>query len=119
MSPFGSDALNAELVQRGNVPRSKAFPAGRANSGRRAAIVLGHSWGTLIAVALALFRRSCPAWSSFRAVNSDVGRQPERLHRELPQSEYTTLQGRGHMVHHLDPDALAGAIDRAAQRTRM
>jgi pimeloyl-ACP methyl ester carboxylesterase len=49
---------------------------------------------------------------------SDVARQSERLHRELPQSEYTALPGLGHMVHHLDPDALVGAVDRAVQRFR-
>jgi pimeloyl-ACP methyl ester carboxylesterase len=49
---------------------------------------------------------------------SDVARQSERLHRELPQSEYTALPGLGHMVHHLDPDALVGAVDRAVHRFR-
>ena len=31
---------------------------------------------------------------------SDVGRQSERLHRELPGSEFVTLPGLGHMIHH-------------------
>ncbi len=44
---------------------------------------------------------------------ADVGRQSERLHRELPQSEFIALPGLGHMVHHLDPDAVAGAVERA------
>jgi pimeloyl-ACP methyl ester carboxylesterase len=47
---------------------------------------------------------------------ADVGRQSERLHRELPQSEFIALPGLGHMVHHLDPDAVAGAVERAAQQ---
>ncbi|MBL0408057.1 alpha/beta hydrolase [Microvirga aerilata] len=47
---------------------------------------------------------------------ADVGRQSERLHRELPQSEFITLPGLGHMVHHLDPDAVASAVERAAQK---
>jgi pimeloyl-ACP methyl ester carboxylesterase len=47
---------------------------------------------------------------------ADVGRQSERLHRELPQSEFIALPGLGHMVHHLDPDAVAGAVERAAQK---
>ena len=45
---------------------------------------------------------------------ADVGRQSERLHRELPQSELIVLPGLGHMVHHLAPDAVADAIDRSA-----
>jgi pimeloyl-ACP methyl ester carboxylesterase len=47
----------------------------------------------------------------------DVGRQSERLHRELPGSELILLPGLGHMVHHLDPDAVANAINRTAQRS--
>jgi pimeloyl-ACP methyl ester carboxylesterase len=47
---------------------------------------------------------------------ADVGRQSERLHRELPQSEFIKLPGLGHMVHHLNPDAVATAIERAAIR---
>ncbi len=47
---------------------------------------------------------------------ADVGRQSERLHRELPHSEFIKLPGLGHMVHHLAPDAVATAIERAAIR---
>ena len=47
----------------------------------------------------------------------DVGRQSERLHRELPGSEFVALPGLGHMVHHLAPDAVASAIDHAAHRS--
>jgi pimeloyl-ACP methyl ester carboxylesterase len=47
---------------------------------------------------------------------SDVGRQSARLHRELPKSEFIVLPGLGHMIHHLDPDAVAGAIERSVQR---
>src|SRR4051812_11469069 len=46
---------------------------------------------------------------------ADVGRQSKRLHHELPQSELTVLPGLGHMVHHLAPDAVIKAIDRAAE----
>jgi pimeloyl-ACP methyl ester carboxylesterase len=49
---------------------------------------------------------------------SDVGRQSERLHRELPGSEFIALPGLGHMIHHLAPDAVIDAIDRSAQRSR-
>ncbi|KLK91518.1 alpha/beta hydrolase [Microvirga vignae] len=49
---------------------------------------------------------------------ADVGRQSERLHLELPGSEFIALPGLGHMVHHLAPDAVADAIDRTAQRSR-
>ena len=46
---------------------------------------------------------------------ADVGRQSKRLHEEIPQSELTVLPGLGHMVHHLAPDAVIKAIDRAAE----
>jgi len=48
---------------------------------------------------------------------SDVGRQSARLHQELPGSEFISLPGLGHMIHHLDPDAVANAIVRTAQRS--
>ncbi len=47
---------------------------------------------------------------------ADVGRQSERLHRELPQSDFITLPGLGHMVHHLAPDAVINAVERAASK---
>jgi pimeloyl-ACP methyl ester carboxylesterase len=50
---------------------------------------------------------------------ADVGRQSERLHRELPQSEFITLPGLGHMVHHLDPDAIIREIDRLTQQSKV
>jgi pimeloyl-ACP methyl ester carboxylesterase len=34
----------------------------------------------------------------------------------LPGSEFVALPGLGHMVHHLDPDAVAAALDRTARR---
>jgi pimeloyl-ACP methyl ester carboxylesterase len=46
---------------------------------------------------------------------SDVDRQSARLHRELPNSEFIVLPGLGHMVHHLDPDAVADAIKGVAE----
>jgi pimeloyl-ACP methyl ester carboxylesterase len=46
---------------------------------------------------------------------ADVDRQSKRLHQEIPQSELTVLPGLGHMVHHLAPDAVIKAIDRAAE----
>jgi pimeloyl-ACP methyl ester carboxylesterase len=45
-----------------------------------------------------------------------IGRQSERLHRDLPQSEFIALLGLGHMVHHLDPEAVASAVERAAEK---
>jgi pimeloyl-ACP methyl ester carboxylesterase len=45
---------------------------------------------------------------------ADVGRQSRRLHQEIPQSELIVLPGLGHMVHHLAPDEVIKAIDRAA-----
>lgn len=47
---------------------------------------------------------------------ADVGRQSERLHRTLPESEFMRIPGLGHMIHHLAPDAVIEAIDRAARR---
>ena len=44
----------------------------------------------------------------------DVGRQSRRLHEEISQSEFVALPGLGHMVHHLAPDQVIKAIDRAA-----
>ncbi|HJW57710.1 MAG TPA: alpha/beta hydrolase [Burkholderiaceae bacterium] len=46
-------------------------------------------------------------------VNTHV--HSEHLHRDLPQSEYRTVPGAGHMVHHLAPQQVMAAIDRAAQ----
>src|SRR3954466_15401360 len=45
---------------------------------------------------------------------ADVGRQSKRLHEEIPQSELIVLPGLGHMVHHLAPNEVIKAIDRAA-----
>jgi pimeloyl-ACP methyl ester carboxylesterase len=50
---------------------------------------------------------------------ADVGRQSERLHRELAGSEFIVLPGLGHMIHHLAPDAIASAIDRVAEQSRV
>ncbi len=47
----------------------------------------------------------------------DVGRQSARLHRELPGSEFISLPGLGHMIHHLDPDAVTKAIQNAARQS--
>src|SRR3954470_12949992 len=46
---------------------------------------------------------------------ADVDRQSKRLHQEIPQSELIVLPGLGHMVHHLAPDRVINAIDRAAE----
>lgn len=50
-------------------------------------------------------------------VNTHV--HSEHLHRELPQSEYRTVHGAGHMVHHVAPQQVMDAIDRAAQAADM
>ncbi|AWN40458.1 alpha/beta fold hydrolase [Methylobacterium durans] len=49
---------------------------------------------------------------------ADVGRQSERLHRELPDSEFIVVPGMGHMIHHLAPKRVIGAIDRASERSK-
>ena len=45
----------------------------------------------------------------------DVNRQSRRLHEEISQSAFVSLPGIGHMVHHLAPDEVIGAVDRAAE----
>src|SRR4051812_31911438 len=45
----------------------------------------------------------------------DVRRQSQRLHDEIPQSGFVAIPGLGHMVHHLAPDQVINAIDRAAE----
>src|SRR4051794_36941235 len=44
----------------------------------------------------------------------DVGRQSRRLHEEIAHSAFAALPGLGHMIHHLAPDAVIEAVDRAA-----
>jgi pimeloyl-ACP methyl ester carboxylesterase len=46
---------------------------------------------------------------------ANVGRQSQRLHQELPGSEFIRVPGAGHMIHHLAPDQVVVAIDRVAQ----
>src|SRR4051812_27410289 len=46
---------------------------------------------------------------------ADVGRQSRRLYEEISQSELIVLPGLGHMVHHLAPNQVINAIDRAAE----
>jgi pimeloyl-ACP methyl ester carboxylesterase len=48
----------------------------------------------------------------------DVERHPVRLHHELPGSELTVVPGQGHMVHHLAPEQIIGAVRRVGQLTR-
>ncbi|CAO4184799.1 AB hydrolase-1 domain-containing protein [Methylorubrum extorquens] len=47
---------------------------------------------------------------------ADVGRQSERLHHELQGSEFIAIPGQGHMIHHLAPDQVIEAIERAFKR---
>jgi pimeloyl-ACP methyl ester carboxylesterase len=49
---------------------------------------------------------------------ADVARQSERLHREVASSEFITVPGVGHMIHHLAPEAVIRAIDHASERAR-
>ncbi|WP_418291964.1 alpha/beta fold hydrolase [Methylobacterium durans] len=44
---------------------------------------------------------------------ADVGRQSERLHGEIAYSELIVVPGMGHMIHHLAPGQVVGAVDRA------
>jgi pimeloyl-ACP methyl ester carboxylesterase len=49
---------------------------------------------------------------------ADVGRQSERLHHTLPQSEFIAVPGMGHMIHHLAPKKVIDAVDRAFELGR-
>ena len=49
---------------------------------------------------------------------ADVGRQSERLHHELPHSEFIVVPGMGHMIHHLAPDQVVRAVEHASKRER-
>jgi pimeloyl-ACP methyl ester carboxylesterase len=50
---------------------------------------------------------------------ADIGRQSERLHRELPDSEFIVVPGMGHMIHHLAPEQVIRAINRASGGRRV
>lgn len=45
---------------------------------------------------------------------ADVGRQSERLHREVPHSTLRLVPGVGHMVHHAVPMEVAAAVESVA-----
>ncbi|WP_287741288.1 alpha/beta hydrolase [Methylobacterium sp.] len=47
---------------------------------------------------------------------ADVHRQSERLHHELANSEFMAVPGQGHMIHHLAPDQVVRAVERASAR---
>lgn len=49
---------------------------------------------------------------------ADVGRQSQRLHDELPNSTLTVVPGMGHMIHHLVPERVIEAVERASKRSR-
>lgn len=49
---------------------------------------------------------------------ADVGRQSERLHQALPQSEFIAVPSMGHMIHHLAPEKVVEAIDHAFELGR-
>ena len=48
----------------------------------------------------------------------DPRQQTQRLHQTLPNSELQMVEGAGHMLHHIAPDQVMAAIDRAMQRSR-
>jgi pimeloyl-ACP methyl ester carboxylesterase len=45
-------------------------------------------------------------------------RMSERLHACIPQSRLRIVEGAGHMVHHLDPHAVADAVEHVAAEPR-
>jgi HAD superfamily hydrolase (TIGR01509 family) len=46
----------------------------------------------------------------------DFERQARRLKGELPHSELHAIEGGGHMIHHIAPDRIVGAVDAVAAR---
>jgi hypothetical protein len=48
---------------------------------------------------------------------ADVGRQSKQLHSEVASSEFVDVPGMGHMIHHLSPEQVIRAVDRAAERS--
>ena len=46
----------------------------------------------------------------------DIGRQSERLHKELSGSKFIAVSGLGHMVHHLAPDQVIKAVEQTSRR---
>ncbi|MCB8820393.1 alpha/beta fold hydrolase [Microvirga rosea] len=48
----------------------------------------------------------------------DTHRQSERLQNDLPNSVFMALPGLGHMIHHMNPDAVIQAVDGVAARAR-
>ncbi|MGX9978624.1 alpha/beta fold hydrolase [Methylobacterium fujisawaense] len=49
---------------------------------------------------------------------ADVGRQSRRLHHDVPGSELVIVPGMGHMIHHLAPERVVAAVERASERIR-
>lgn len=49
---------------------------------------------------------------------ADVGRQSRRLHHDVPGSELVIVPGMGHMIHHLAPERVVAAVERASARIR-
>ncbi|WP_407531129.1 alpha/beta fold hydrolase [Methylobacterium oryzisoli] len=50
---------------------------------------------------------------------ADVGRQSERLHGELANSELVVVPGQGHMIHHLAPEHVVEAVERAGEQSKV
>ncbi|AWB23241.1 alpha/beta hydrolase [Methylobacterium currus] len=49
---------------------------------------------------------------------ADVDRQSRRLHHDLPGSELVVVPGMGHMIHHLAPEQVIAAVERASEQIR-
>ncbi|MDR7040491.1 pimeloyl-ACP methyl ester carboxylesterase [Methylobacterium sp. BE186] len=49
---------------------------------------------------------------------ADVGRQSERLHGEIANSELIVVPGMGHMIHHLAPEQVVAAVELASKHAR-
>ncbi|GLS62479.1 alpha/beta fold hydrolase [Methylobacterium oxalidis] len=49
---------------------------------------------------------------------ADVGRQSERLHGEIVNSEFIVVPGMGHMIHHLAPEQVVRAVELASKHAR-
>ena len=80
-----------------------------ASLGIERPIVLGHSWGALTALELAL-RKTIMAGGADRVVDPDA--HARRLHRELKRSELHILPGVGHMLHHFAREEILSVLTR-------
>jgi pimeloyl-ACP methyl ester carboxylesterase len=101
------DALKALILRSGQI---------RASASESAILVpAAAAFGEERLASLAAMPVVILAGAEDRFVGTEA--QSERLHRALPGSEFRTVPGAGHMVHHTAPREAMAAIDLAARRS--